>query len=59
MTATELLQLIKLLSAPESLLMSSKVDVPDHLWEVFVSTSELVEREMFRAAASISEGGKP
>lgn len=55
MTAAELLQLIKLLSALESMLMSSKVAVPDHLWEIFFSTSELVEREMFRAAAAIGE----
>ena len=46
MTTTELLSLMRLLSAMESAMLTAKTPMPDHIWDGVVRHVEILEREI-------------
>ena len=46
MTTTELLSLMRLLSAMESAMLTAKTPMPDHLWDEVTRHVEILEREI-------------
>ena len=48
MSNKETLDLLRLLSAIESVLMVSKVNLPDYLWERITDTCERLEAELLK-----------
>ena len=48
MSNKETLDLLRLLSAVESVLMMSKVNLPDYLWERITDTCERLEAELLK-----------
>lgn len=48
MPKEEALQLVKLLSALESCLLVNKIQMPNHLWEIFEGCMERLEKEVLK-----------